>query len=639
VVEPPQEGEPATLALAAPFAGDQTGLLLEFLDLDPNREWSEDERLLVEQVSGQLSLALENANLFTQTQARAEELGKLREISLELTQEQGDLQRVLELLARRAMDLLNSDRAIIWLYHPETDSLQQAASCENRPMPQGGLSAGQAQDLNWQVFTEGQVRSKPGMLAIPLNWQNQGIGVLQVSRSVRTPGSEGAYTPNEQRLAELLSGQGSVVIQNARLLAETQMAYRSLEIRERYQKNIAQAAEVLTEHGSQALPEVLHLLAEASGASQVHFFQTTLAGGSSVWEMQAEWISSSTASFIGKPFPGDLPGEAFDAWFNDLPAGASIQTNRRDSSPASGLLVDLFSCNSLLHIGVVHKGSRRACLSFCCADSDRIWGSEETSALQTAASTLAGTLAREELFRQVQANLAETEALYEASARLNSASSYEEVLTVLRDHTLLGHTAAVSVTVGLFEHSQDPNPVAPDYLPLAHWTRSSAEKDFPSSCTLTDWATLTEFSQKSVYLPKISTDPRFPSPMPTPLQALMPAENNVLAPLTVAGQWIGMVFASFESEHTSPDLFSEAALRRLNSLAGQASVAIQNLKQLREIQSHARQETLTREIGVQISSSLDLDTILKTTARSLGKALGASQVVVRLKSQLNNPEE
>ena len=42
--------------------------LLKIVDDNPDREWKEDELLLVEQVHTQLELALENANLFQQTQ-------------------------------------------------------------------------------------------------------------------------------------------------------------------------------------------------------------------------------------------------------------------------------------------------------------------------------------------------------------------------------------------------------------------------------------------------------------------------------------------------------------------------------------------------------------------------------------------
>src|ERR1043165_406522 len=51
----------------------------------PNRRWTQDERLLVEQVADQLSLALENARLFQETQTRAEELVVLNEMGNELS--------------------------------------------------------------------------------------------------------------------------------------------------------------------------------------------------------------------------------------------------------------------------------------------------------------------------------------------------------------------------------------------------------------------------------------------------------------------------------------------------------------------------------------------------------------------------
>ena len=50
-----------------------------------HRTWSQDEQLLVKQVADQLSLALENARLFQETQSRAEELSVLNEMGRELS--------------------------------------------------------------------------------------------------------------------------------------------------------------------------------------------------------------------------------------------------------------------------------------------------------------------------------------------------------------------------------------------------------------------------------------------------------------------------------------------------------------------------------------------------------------------------
>ncbi len=100
------EDEPATIAVPAQLHDNSANLVLEFIDSQSSRQWSEDELALVEQVTDQLTLALENAQLFRQTQIQAEELNLLRQVSLELAREQYDLKSVVEIIIRRATELL-----------------------------------------------------------------------------------------------------------------------------------------------------------------------------------------------------------------------------------------------------------------------------------------------------------------------------------------------------------------------------------------------------------------------------------------------------------------------------------------------------------------------------------------------------
>src|SRR5215211_1576785 len=58
---------------------------LRVMDENEQRKWSQNEQLLVKQVADQLSLALENARLFKETQSRAEELTVLNEMGNELS--------------------------------------------------------------------------------------------------------------------------------------------------------------------------------------------------------------------------------------------------------------------------------------------------------------------------------------------------------------------------------------------------------------------------------------------------------------------------------------------------------------------------------------------------------------------------
>src|SRR5919108_3118034 len=77
--------EPKSAMSLAFQAGQNAWATLQVLDESDERTWSQDEQLLVKQVADQLSLALENARLFQETQARAEELSVLNEMGRELS--------------------------------------------------------------------------------------------------------------------------------------------------------------------------------------------------------------------------------------------------------------------------------------------------------------------------------------------------------------------------------------------------------------------------------------------------------------------------------------------------------------------------------------------------------------------------
>ena len=55
--------------------GQNNWATFQVMDEAEQRQWSQDEQLLVKQVADQLSLALENAQLFQETQSRAEGTG------------------------------------------------------------------------------------------------------------------------------------------------------------------------------------------------------------------------------------------------------------------------------------------------------------------------------------------------------------------------------------------------------------------------------------------------------------------------------------------------------------------------------------------------------------------------------------
>ncbi|MGW8249195.1 MAG: GAF domain-containing protein, partial [Anaerolineales bacterium] len=239
-----ETGEPAALAVPTSYRDKAQSLLLEILDNQESRRWSEDELLLVEQIADQLSLALENAQLFEQIQLRADELSILRQVSLELTREQHDLQSVLDIINQRAIELLNAENAATWIwdanlsrlelksiYLSAADTLQTASVTPKGELPELVFRSRKTQVLQdyapWRYRSEMQALNLPApAVALPLEWQGQAAGVLLLCRAHSAP----VFEPNEVHLAELYASQAAAVIQNALLFNQTQSALQETDL-------------------------------------------------------------------------------------------------------------------------------------------------------------------------------------------------------------------------------------------------------------------------------------------------------------------------------------------------------------------------------------------------------------------------
>src|ERR1043165_7937422 len=95
--------------------GQNNWATLQVMDEAEQRKWTQDEQLLVKQVADQLSLALENAQLFQETQSRAEELAVLNEMGNELSTEI-DPQSIAEVIYKYTSRLMDTRFFFLALY-------------------------------------------------------------------------------------------------------------------------------------------------------------------------------------------------------------------------------------------------------------------------------------------------------------------------------------------------------------------------------------------------------------------------------------------------------------------------------------------------------------------------------------------
>lgn len=103
--------------------------------------------------------------------------------------------------------------------------------------------------------------------------------------------------------------------------------------------------------------------------------------------------------------------------------------------------------------------------------------------------------------------------------------------------------------------------------------------------------------------------------------------HRLIAPIRLRGQTFGSIVLRQDPEQPpwSPE---EVAL--LEELSTQIGLALENARLLEDTRRRAAREQLVGEITARIRETLDPETVLKTAAQEVRKALGLPEVIVRL---------
>jgi GAF domain-containing protein len=111
---------------------------------------------------------------------------------------------------------------------------------------------------------------------------------------------------------------------------------------------------------------------------------------------------------------------------------------------------------------------------------------------------------------------------------------------------------------------------------------------------------------------------------PAPADAAGPP---MLVPLVVGDQTVGFI----ELYGRDPEAWAPEERTVLNSIAAQVASALESASLLEEAQRRRVQEQVINDVTQQMRASLNPASVVQSGARELGKALGATEVIVRLR--------
>ncbi len=218
-------------------AGQNNWATLQVMDETEQRKWSDDDQLLVKQVADQLSLALENARLFQETQRRAQEMTALAEVGREISATL-NLGTVLERIAAYARDLLQAETSAVYLPNSGLQTWQaisvvglDADEIKNDPIRSGRGILGKiavdetgrivnnaSNDPNSVAVAGTETNSFEHIMGTPILSQDRATGLMAVWRT----GKGLEFQPAELEFLKNLAQQAAIAIENARLFQETQ---------------------------------------------------------------------------------------------------------------------------------------------------------------------------------------------------------------------------------------------------------------------------------------------------------------------------------------------------------------------------------------------------------------------------------
>jgi len=628
---------PAVLASPLSVRNEKAGVI-ELVDVSPDRLWTDDDRQLLQEVTKQLGLALENAQLYSAVRKELTERVRAEEETLRRNRDLATLnsigqrlsslvsrEQIFSILSSSIQQMLNTQNLLITVVDREMNTLSfPVCVMNNEPiaLPDRPLSHGyQEIVLNKkapvliqsdasQALSDSALDHPGGipqsLLAVPLLAGDRSTGVISVFDFAK----EFAFDQIQQELLSTIASQTATSLENANLFAEIRHALEIIEVRERFQLNVTQAVATLSEHGIVATPEVLEFLSKASLCQRVFYAIPDVdSKNERIWRVVSLYESAALQKKVNLIRPEFIQVESHLDWLNSLSGKgwhAVVVDESGLPSPEQDYLKK-YNTQSLLLLGIPSQNKLMGFLALENHSGGHIWEPDEVSVLRIASDAYTNTLIREGLLSQLKTSLDETENLYSASHKLALANSMPEMITaVLSGESVQEINRAVLV---LFSHG-DKGKIE----------RMNVEANYHSGTGTPPPPTGTEYL-RDLYEPIfIREDSGFYSDIneaeiDQSLREVLLRQNILsmaVIPMWSANKQIGVFLLQSSMKHH----FTDQEIRTFPPLVDQMSTAIENLQLFERTQAALSETELLYKISSGISNAVDLHDLVKLVGQN-----------------------
>jgi GAF domain-containing protein/CheY-like chemotaxis protein len=644
-------GTDASLSsLSVPIVGSDRMLgtiLIE--DYEREHAFGESQVRLLSTVAASMGVALENARLFDETQRlfkqseqRAAELAIINSVQAALAAEL-NIQGIYDAVGDKIREIFDNRDVQIRIYDPGTNLVHypysyekgQRIAIESAPLRTTGFGAHVLRTRETLVINENmaQTMEKFGSLLfkgtemekcavyVPLVAGEHARGLIGLTDIEH----EHAFGDSDVRLLQTLANAMSVALENARLFDETQRLFKQSEQR------AAELAIINSVQEGLAAQLDFHAIIDLVGDKIAEIFRTP---GMSIALYDRATNLQTIPYYLehGERFPveamplgGGLTSHVIRTrqtlLINQDLIKRSIELGSRIIGDTSAGLPD----GSYLGVPIL-KGEEAVGMVALYSDRQNAYGDSDVRLLTTLANAMSVALENAHLFDETQRLLKETEqraaelaiinSVQEAlAAELNMQGIYDAVGDKIRE---IFHEAGVGIRI----YDPQTNVIHYPYVYEGGQRITIESRQLPKQGfgphvlrtreTLVINERMAEASKRygSFTLPGTKDD-----------------KSAVYVPLVAGDQARGLIsLMDLEREHA----FSESDVRLLQTLANAMSVALENARLFDETQRRTREAAALAEVGRDVSSTLDLATVMDRIAGHARNLLNAGSSAIFL---------
>ncbi len=233
-----------TLVYVPLVVGDQARGIIDLVDMERENAFSESDVRLLQTLANSMSVSLENARLFDETQQRNSELAIINSVQEGLAS-QLELQAIYDLVGDKIRDILDAQAVLIAEYDHATETIHFNYFVEKgkrtfaKPIPFAKITRHLIHTRQFVLINENMeqrstqfgVSPLPGTslgksaIWMPLVVRNEVRGVINLHNLDR----EGAFSDSDVRLLQTLADSMSIALENARLWEQEKMYRKALE--------------------------------------------------------------------------------------------------------------------------------------------------------------------------------------------------------------------------------------------------------------------------------------------------------------------------------------------------------------------------------------------------------------------------